>query len=260
MYKTIDKGSYDGVSDGGMTMNRIWVLDPIDGTKGFMRGEHYCIALALLVNGKPTLSVMGCPNLQHQEIMKGVGGKDVNKIATGFDTISHKNNNLHLFPSSSGTIFFAVTGHGAFIRSLSMPLGAAYEVSVSSSSVSSECVLCEAKEALHGDRSVTMKVSQSLGLKRDFVRLDGQCKLSIVGAGAADGNMRLPPKGYIEKIWDHAAGSHFVTEAGGKVTDLQGRSLDFTQGRYLSADVNAILASNGILHKEILDAIIKAKN
>ena len=81
-------------------MNRIWVLDPIDGTKGFMRGEHYCIALALLVNGKPTLSVMGCPNLQLQEIMKGVGGKDVNKIATGFDTISHKNHNLHLFPSS----------------------------------------------------------------------------------------------------------------------------------------------------------------
>ena len=47
-------------------------------------------------------------------------------------------------------------------------------------------------------------------------RLDGQCKYCVVGAGAADGNLRLPYKGYIEKIWDHAAGAHFVTEAGGK--------------------------------------------
>jgi HAL2 family 3'(2'),5'-bisphosphate nucleotidase len=246
-----------------MKNNRIWVLDPIDGTKGFMRGEHYCIALALLVNGKPSLSVMGCPNLQLQQVLKGVGSNDINKIATGFDTnkyIKESSTNLHLFPTTSGSIFFAVSGHGSFARSLSMPLGAAYEVFVSQTSKSSDCVLCEAAEALHGDRTVTMKVWKSLGLSRDFVRLDGQCKLSIVGAGAADGNMRLPPKGYREKIWDHAAGSHYVTEAGGKVTDLQGRSLDFTEGRYLASDVTAILASNGILHKEILDAIINAKN
>jgi 3'(2'), 5'-bisphosphate nucleotidase len=105
-----------------------------------------------------------------------------------------------------------------------------------------------------------MKVSSTLGLTKDFVRLDGQCKLAVVGAGAADGNMRLPPKGYREKIWDHASGSHFVIEAGGKVTDLQGRSLDFTEGRYLAADVTSILASNGILHNEILKAITSAKN
>lgn len=39
-----------GMFDG--TAERVWVLDPVDGTKGFMRGEHYCIALALLVKGE----------------------------------------------------------------------------------------------------------------------------------------------------------------------------------------------------------------
>jgi 3'-phosphoadenosine 5'-phosphosulfate (PAPS) 3'-phosphatase len=36
----------------------VWVLDPIDGTKGFIRGQHFCIALALMENGKPVLSGM----------------------------------------------------------------------------------------------------------------------------------------------------------------------------------------------------------
>lgn len=47
---SIDKG---GAKD---TSGRVWVLDPIDGTKGFIRGQHFCIALALLENGKPVLS------------------------------------------------------------------------------------------------------------------------------------------------------------------------------------------------------------
>ena len=42
LYSIIDEGNCTS------TESRVWVLDPIDGTKGFMRGEHYCIALALM--------------------------------------------------------------------------------------------------------------------------------------------------------------------------------------------------------------------
>ena len=46
---------------------RVWCLDPIDGTKGFLRGKkdggQYCVALALLEQGVPTIGVLGCPNL-----------------------------------------------------------------------------------------------------------------------------------------------------------------------------------------------------
>ncbi|CAJ1440939.1 unnamed protein product [Effrenium voratum] len=41
---------------------RVWVLDPIDGTKGFVTGEGYVIGLALLVDGEPIVGVMGYPN------------------------------------------------------------------------------------------------------------------------------------------------------------------------------------------------------
>jgi Inositol monophosphatase family len=43
---SLASGTFDG------TAERVWVLDPVDGTKGFMRGEHYCIALALLSGGE----------------------------------------------------------------------------------------------------------------------------------------------------------------------------------------------------------------
>lgn len=39
------------------------MLDPVDGTKGFLRGQQYAVALALLVDGHPQVAVMACPNL-----------------------------------------------------------------------------------------------------------------------------------------------------------------------------------------------------
>ena len=41
----IDRGHSRDHSD------RFWTLDPIDGTKGFLRGEQYAVALALVVAG-----------------------------------------------------------------------------------------------------------------------------------------------------------------------------------------------------------------
>jgi 3'(2'), 5'-bisphosphate nucleotidase len=56
---------------------------------------------------------------------------------------------------------------------------------------------------------------------------------------------------YKEKIWDQAAGSIIVTEALGKVTDLDGKPLDFSHGRSLDAN-RGILATNGPLHEALL--------
>jgi 3'-phosphoadenosine 5'-phosphosulfate (PAPS) 3'-phosphatase len=49
------------------------------------------------------------------------------------------------------------------------------------------------------------------------------------------GNMRLPPLGYVEKIWDHAPGACFIIEAGGEMTDLSGERIDFSKGRLLTS-------------------------
>jgi hypothetical protein len=50
---------------------KVWILDPVDGTKGFMRGQHFCVALALVDRGKPRLSTMGCPNLNIFRVLQG---------------------------------------------------------------------------------------------------------------------------------------------------------------------------------------------
>ncbi|KAH0910407.1 hypothetical protein HID58_033728 [Brassica napus] len=41
-----------------------WVLDPIDGTRGFLKGDDalYVVGLALVVDNEIVLGVMGCPN------------------------------------------------------------------------------------------------------------------------------------------------------------------------------------------------------
>ncbi len=44
---------------------RFWTLDPIDGTKGFLRGQQYAIALALVIDGRIELAALGCPNLRN---------------------------------------------------------------------------------------------------------------------------------------------------------------------------------------------------
>lgn len=165
----------------------------------------------------------------------------------------------HVFSPEAGSLYFAVTGRGAFARSLSQPLGAGFEVQVSGCRTSRESRLCESSEASHGDRSTTLKVFASLDLQHEFIHLDGQCKYCVVGSGGAEGNMRLPPEGYVEKVWDHVPGGHFIVEAGGEMTDLSGQRLDFSRGRVLSASVTGILASNSIMHAVILDAITIAR-
>ena len=52
----IDRGS-------AQSADRYWTLDPIDGTKGFLRGDQYAVALALVVDGDVKVGVLGCPNL-----------------------------------------------------------------------------------------------------------------------------------------------------------------------------------------------------
>jgi len=59
---------------------------------------------------------------------------------------------------------------------------------------------------------------------------------------------------YREKIWDQAAGSIVLVEAGGQISDLDGKPLDFTSGRSLHNN-RGILATNSQLHPAALAAL-----
>lgn len=52
-----------------------------------------------------------------------------------------------------------------------------------------------------------------------------------------------------DKVWDFAAGIILVEEAGGKVTDFQGKKCGIGTKEYL--------ATNSILHKDVLKIISK---
>jgi HAL2 family 3'(2'),5'-bisphosphate nucleotidase len=205
---------------------RFWTVDPIDGTKGFLRGEQYAVALALVENGKVTLGVLGCPNYSME---------------------------LQEKDDTTGYIFYAVKGEGAYVRSLDE--NSAKSISVDDILDAKEARICESVERAHVLHDTHASISSALGITSPPYRMDSQAKYAVVASGGASIYLRLPgTRGYKEKIWDHAAGSIILDEAGGQVTDFSGKSLDFSKGKTLENNVG-ILATNGHLHQEVLRAI-----
>lgn len=201
--------------------SRFWTLDPIDGTKGFLRGDQYAVALALVVDGVLTVAAMACPNLPS-------GGQ-------------------------TGTVFWAVRGEGAFHGALDGDGSDAARVSTESAL--SNTRLCESVESGHSSHSHSAQLVTKLGISADPVRLDSQTKYGVVARGEAEAYLRLPTRpGYREKIWDHGAGCLIVQEAGGTVTDVAGKPLDFTKGRELTEN-RGVIVTHGPFHAQILETL-----
>lgn len=51
----------------------MWTIDPIDGTKGFLRGEQYAVCLSLIVDAHVQVGVIGCPNLPFDSLQPDLG-------------------------------------------------------------------------------------------------------------------------------------------------------------------------------------------
>mmetsp|Transcript_86621 Transcript_86621/g.278089 ORF Transcript_86621/g.278089 Transcript_86621/m.278089 type:complete len:430 (-) Transcript_86621:127-1416(-) len=204
-----------------------WVLDPIDGTRGFKNGEQYCIGLGLLDRGSPVLGVLGCPN-DHSE---------------------------------HGRLFFAVRGAGAHAAT---PLLAAEGVDFKESRIQVSSRASASENIPHAillegpftDHARNNRVQKALGSTTTPLRLDSMVKYGRLAAGEGDLILRLCKGGYREHIWDHAAGAVIVEEAGGCITDQNGKPLDFSLGKDLSEGVRGIIASSGgDLHPAALEAL-----
>jgi 3'(2'), 5'-bisphosphate nucleotidase len=212
----IDRGS-------GVPGGRFWVLDPIDGTKGFLRHDQYAIALAMLEQGQVQWGFLACP----------------------------------LLPYDGGTGIIFVAQHGGDAEALTLegaPLG---RVRVSTVTDPHQARMAESVEAAHTNRGLSAQVQEVLGMTEAPLRMDSQAKYAAVARGQADIYLRAPnarTPDYREQIWDHAAGWLVVTEAGGRVTDVHGAPLDWTQGRRLEQNLG-VLATNGYLHDAIIAAL-----
>jgi 3'(2'), 5'-bisphosphate nucleotidase len=209
--------------------NRFWTLDPIDGTKGFLRGDQFAIALALVEDGQVQIGVLGCPNLSEawQPDLQG-----------------------------EGSLVVAVRGQGSW----TMPVARQAQptrLKVSSQAQNAHARLLRSFESGHTNVGQIDYFAQALGVEAEPVRMDSQAKYAVLAAGQGEIYLRLlsaSKPDYKEKIWDQAAGSLVLEEAGGQITDLDGKPLNFTMGRSLTHN-RGILATNGLLHNAALQAL-----
>jgi 3'(2'), 5'-bisphosphate nucleotidase len=218
----IDRGS-------GQSAARYWTLDPIDGTKGFLRGDQYAVALALVIAGDVKVGVLGCPNL-----------------TDGCTPDFNGPGSLVVAARGKGTWVTTIEGEAAF-----------KQIRVSPLSDPAEARLLRSFESGHTNVSQIDVFASQMGVQAEPVRMDSQAKYAVLAAGQGELYLRLlsPSRpDYHEKIWDQAAGSIVIEEAGGKVTDLDGQPLDFTQGRTLAQN-RGICGSNRELHEQALAAL-----
>jgi 3'(2'), 5'-bisphosphate nucleotidase len=234
MLDLIDLGNSKGGNKG-----RIWTIDPIDGTKGFLRGGQYAVCLALMVDGDVKVGVLSCPNLPVDDAAPLTADIGANQTDEG-----------------RGVVFSATIGDGASSRPLETgKLGERRPISMKQIQDTSKATFCESVEAGHSNQSEAAQIAQKLGITNPSVRMDSQAKYGSIARGAGDIYLRLPTsKAYREKIWDHAAGDLIVREAGGQVTDVIGRRLDFGTGRTI-ADSKGVVAAPASVHGQVLKAV-----
>ncbi|KAL2168084.1 hypothetical protein VTG60DRAFT_396 [Thermothelomyces hinnuleus] len=228
-----------GRSPGGRN-GRVWTIDPIDGTKGFLRGGQYALALALLEDGDVKVGVLGCPNLPVDD--EAPLAADIGANQTDAE--------------GRGVIFSAVVGQGATSRPLGTGgLAQGKRIKMKEVTDMASASFCESVESGHSNQSEAAQIAQKLGITKPSVRMDSQAKYGSIARGAGDIYLRLPTsKTYQEKIWDHAAGDLIVREAGGQVTDTKGQRLDFGVGRTLATN-SGVIAAPAAVHGRVLEVV-----
>lgn len=182
---------------------RVWIVDPLDGTRGFLaRTDDFCVHVALAVGGIPMVAVV-----------------------------------LH---PVSGTLCRARLGAGAFRvqgdRETRLQVSSEDDLSLFRLGVSR-----------HNARPSLLRWLDQQGFAARVQRTGASLKYLALAAGEIDGVVTSTGG---EKEWDTCAPELIVREAGGTVTDGDGRPL-----RYNQPDIGrprGIVASNGRRHADLL--------
>ncbi|GMP74907.1 hypothetical protein CsSME_00032169 [Camellia sinensis var. sinensis] len=224
--EAIDRGGKDAFSFGPMPAT-YWILDPIDGTRGFVRGGDalYVVGLALVVEGEIVLGVMGCPNWQEDN-----SSKSTKEALESAHTLSE-----------SGIIMVSHIGCGTWTKQLSdgqtwdsLPLSTSFDATTDAESINDKLVL------------LLPACCGSL------------CKYLMVACGRASVFILRKRAQTIVQAWDHAVGMICVHEAGGKVTDWRGSQLDLAADqvdRRFIYPSGGVLVANSSLHSKLLELI-----
>jgi histidinol-phosphatase len=187
---------FGGASQTGLAGERTWVIDPIDGTKSYVRGmDTWSTLIALMVGGVVTVGVVSMPAL--------------------------------------GKRWWATRGGGAFADSRQIQVSSIRE-------------LGDAQLVWSGVDSwdAVGRTDHFLALARECWRTRGigdAWQYMMVAEGAAE--IAVDPEA---TLWDLAAVSIVVEEAGGRFTNLQGIP---------GPGGGSGLASNALVHEVALDLL-----
>ncbi len=196
-----------------------FAVDPIDGTKGFLRGSQYSIALAYVSDrGEVVASTLAAPLFQIKQGESGV-------------LFSARKYEYSLWQSFNNERVHVV------------------------SPVEREKKFVVSYEKTHSNEGKDAEIAAKLSLLPEPLKLDSQLKYAFVAAGFASLYIRTPRETIPEeKIWDHAAGALILEEAGGKVFDAQGKKHIYRPDAILSG-CRGVCAFAGLDEEEVLSAL-----
>ena len=188
------------------TAARAWMVDPLDGTRDYVRGlPGFAVMIGLCVDGRPSLGVVYQP--------------------------------------LGDVLYRAVTGEGAVVEEA----GATRPLRVSATRDPRGCRLVSS--ASHRMTTID-QVRAALGIDDEISLGSVGLKLGLIARAERD--LYVNPEGF-SKLWDSCAPEVILTEAGGRLTDVHGRRLDYRRAEVRHLD--GLLASNGHLHDAVVAAV-----
>ena len=187
---------------------RLWLVDPIDGTKDFIRGsEGFSVMIGLLRAGRPVLGVVHQPAID----------------------------------PPYGRTFIATPDGGAHMISTA----GIYDLHVSTVAQAGDARLVAS--ASHRGPDID-KVKTALGIEDEQNVGSVGVKLCLIALGLRDLYVNPVAK---TKVWDTCAPEAILVGAGGRLSDLNGTPIDYTELRQR----RGLVASNGHVHQEVIDKL-----
>lgn len=224
--------------------DRYWTVDPIDGTKGFIRGDQYAVCIALLdrLSESPLIAALGCPNLP---------------IKNASD-------------AEKGLLLLSIANKGNFACAMGSEIGDLEPLGrVQATADLSTAIFAGAFVSSHTNPLEIDAIKSNFSNSVPIVHMDSQCKYGLLALNRAQVYYRRHVSrnpaarkdwkcDYVEAIWDNAPGYLFVKEAGGRVTDFANNDLKFPPCKNFQV-VGGILASTLTpdAHKQVIDVVQK---
>jgi 3'-phosphoadenosine 5'-phosphosulfate (PAPS) 3'-phosphatase len=208
--RLVSAGGFDGRA---ADMEDVWVLDPIDGTQGFVDEKHWCPCLALLRRGKPVFASNGYPTLAGGVLLSALDGEG-----------------CWSYPLDAGD-----EGEPSPMRVSQAPMGAEEFVRV-----------VAPVRATEKQQAARREVGAATGRACELIRADSQAKYGLVILGQADIAYSRRGTGPGNFIWDHAGAVVLAREAGAWIGDVDEGEIDCGAGRRLVRNSAVICTARGL--------------